>query len=301
MSLFKGSLRPPTIWSDEAIERYLTALRAEVEIDPLFRRRLRGQVVNRYVAAREGLDAGERSRHMGRLGRAVLYASLSLAVTVTSVMAASQAALPGEVLYPLKRQIEQFRVEVLPSRFHAGLAAYALSERIGEMDRLAAAGDWDGPARLATTIEAGYLELLAIDPAGTDAALHQHLVVLNRLLERLPESARSAIQTTIDRASEVRGAAPGSGSTGDGRGPGDRPDDDASSGGSLDRDASPTSTRSPKPEATPRADRPDPTPRADPPDPADPTRKPQPTPRAHDPASSDSTPKATKSPKPDGS
>ncbi|MGI8828604.1 MAG: hypothetical protein ACR2I5_02370 [Candidatus Limnocylindria bacterium] len=253
------------------------------------------------MAAREGLDAGERSRHMGRLGRAVLYASFSLAVTVTSVMAASQAALPGEVLYPLKRQIEQFRVEVLPSRFHAGLAAYALSERIGEMDRLAAAGDWDGAARLATTIEAGYLELLAIDPAGTDAALHQHLVVLNRLLERLPESARSAIQTTIDRASEVRGAAPGSGSTGDGRGPGDRPDDDASSGGSLDRDASPTSTRSPKPEATPRADRPDPTPRADPPDPADPTRKPQPTPRAHDPASSDSTPKATKSPKPDGS
>ncbi len=298
MSLFKGSLRPPVVLSDEAIERYLTVLRAEVEIDPLFRRRLRGQVVNRYVAAREGLDAGEGSRHMGRLGRAVLYASFSLAVTVTSVMAASQAALPGEVLYPLKRQMEQFRVEILPSRFHAGLAAYALSERIGEMDGLAVAGDWEDVAGLAATIEAGYLELLAIDPAGTDAALHQHLVVLNRLLERLPEGARSAIQTTIDRAAEARGAAPGNGSTGGGPGSGDRPYDDASSGGSSDRDASPTSTRSPKPEATPRAERPDPTLRADP---ADPTRKPQPTPKAHDPASSDSTPRATKSPKPDGS
>jgi len=297
MSLFKGSLRPPAVLSDEAIERYLTVLRAEVEIDPLFRRRLRGQVVNRYVAAREGLDAGEGSRHMGRLGRAVLYASFSLAVTVTSVMAASQAALPGEVLYPLKRQMEQFRVEILPSRFHAGLAANALSERIGEMDRLAAAGDWDGVARLATTIEAGYLELLAIDPGGTDAALHQHFVVLDHLLERLPDGARSAIQTTIDRAAEVRGA-PGNGSTGGGPGSGDRPYDDASSGGSSDRDASTTSTRSPKPEATPRAERPDPTLRADP---ADPTRKPQPTPKAHDPASSDSTPRATKSPKPDGS
>ena len=66
MSLFKGSLRPPAVLSDEAIERHLTVLHAEVEIDPLFRRRLRGQVVNRYVAAREGFDAGEGSRHMGR-------------------------------------------------------------------------------------------------------------------------------------------------------------------------------------------------------------------------------------------
>ncbi|MBA4170954.1 MAG: hypothetical protein H0X68_11185 [Chloroflexi bacterium] len=201
MSLFKGSLRSPTIWSDEAIERYLTALRAEVEIDPL-------------------------------------------------------------------------RVQILPDRFHPELAAYALPERIGEMGRLAAAGDSEGVAGLAATIEAGYLELLAIDPAGTDAALHQYFVVLDRLLERLPEGARSAIQTTIDRAAEARGGAPGSGSTGDGRGPGDRPDDDASSGGSTDRDTSPTSTRSLKPQSTPRA---------------------------HDPASSYSTPKATKSPKPDGS
>lgn len=297
MSLLKGSLRPPAIWSDEGFARYLAALRTEVEIDPLFRRRLRGQVVNRYVATREGLGAGERSRHMGRLGRAVLYASFSLAVTVTSVMSASQEALPGEVLYPLKRQIEQFRIEVLPSRFHAGLAAYALSERIAELDRLAAAGDWEGVAWLVTTIEAAYLELLAIDPGGTDAALHRHFVVIDRLLERLPEGARSAIQTTIDRAAEAR--------AGDGRGPGDPPNDDAASGGSAEREPSPGPTRSPMPEATPRVERPDPTTRANParkpaPTPgADRYAPPNPTPRAQDPATLDATPNAAKPPEPD--
>ncbi len=272
MSLFKGSLRPPATLSDEAIERYLAAIRAEVEIDPLFRRRLRGQVVNRYVATRDGPDAGESSRHMGRLGRAVLYASFSLAVTVTSVMAASQAALPGEVLYPFKRQVERLRVQILPDPFHAELAAYALSERIGEMDRLADASDWDRVARLATVVEAGYAELLlTMDSDGADVALHQHFVVLNGLLDRLPEGARSAIQSAIDRAAE-----PGTGS----------PRYDTSSTGATPAagTASPKPTRSPKPEATPKADS---------------MRDPEASPRAGDRVQPRPTPRETKAPQPD--
>ena len=62
MSLFKGSLRPPTIWSDEAIERYLTALRAEVEIDPLFRRRLRGKVLMIYIDPRTASSSAPTGR-----------------------------------------------------------------------------------------------------------------------------------------------------------------------------------------------------------------------------------------------
>ncbi len=55
MSLFNRALRPPPIASDDAIERYLVALRSQVQPDPLFRRRLRSDVVNRFVAAREGM------------------------------------------------------------------------------------------------------------------------------------------------------------------------------------------------------------------------------------------------------
>lgn len=203
MSLFKGSLRPPATLSDEAIERYLAAIRAEVEIDPLFRRRLRGQVVNRYVATRDGTGARERQRHMGTLGRAVLYASFSLAVSVTGVLAASQEALPGELLYPFKRQVERLRVQILPDPFHAELAAYALSERIGEMDRLADASDWDRVARLATVVEAGYAELLlTMDSDGADVALHQALRRA-QLIAR-PAARRSPLRHSIRHRSGCR-------------------------------------------------------------------------------------------------
>ena len=62
MSLFRTSLRPPAILSDEAIERYVEAIRHELQPDPLYRRRLRGMVLNRYVAAREGAIASVRPR-----------------------------------------------------------------------------------------------------------------------------------------------------------------------------------------------------------------------------------------------
>ena len=54
MSLFRASMRPPPIASDAALRRYLEIVRAEIEPDPLFRRRLRGLVTNQFVAIREG-------------------------------------------------------------------------------------------------------------------------------------------------------------------------------------------------------------------------------------------------------
>jgi hypothetical protein len=60
MSLFNRALRPPPIASDDAIERYLVTLRSQVQPDPLFRRRLRSDVVNRFVAAPDP-PAAERS------------------------------------------------------------------------------------------------------------------------------------------------------------------------------------------------------------------------------------------------
>ena len=92
MSLFNRALRPPPTLSDAAIERHLSALRSQIEPDPLFRRRLRSEVMNRFVAAREGTaqgtDASLRTSEMGRLGRACLYATFTLAAGATSVKVA---------------------------------------------------------------------------------------------------------------------------------------------------------------------------------------------------------------------
>ena len=116
MSLFTNPIRPAPLASDAAVRRYVEAIRQQIEPDPLYRRRLRGQVVNRFVARKRGIDltGPRRPSRMGALGRACLYASFALAVTVTGVMAASDAAIPGDVLYPLKRSIEEMRFDVLP-------------------------------------------------------------------------------------------------------------------------------------------------------------------------------------------
>lgn len=196
MSLFQRPLRPPAIWSDEAVDRYLSAIREEISLDPLFRHRLRGAVVNRFVSEREGASrpaARTGARRMGTLGRSVLYASVALALSVTGTMAAAQGAIPGDALYVLKRQIETLRLEALPAHFHDDLAAHALGERIEELGRLAERGDWARVAEHAAAVAHDSDEFLAlnnVEAASTD----RHLVVLNGLLDRLPARVRLVIE-----------------------------------------------------------------------------------------------------------
>ena len=209
MSLFRPSLRPPAILSDEAIERYVEAIRHELQPDPLYRRRLRGTVLNRYVAAREGaISTVQPSAAMSRIGRAVLVASFTLALGVTSVMAASQEALPGELLYRFKQRVEQLRVEILPAHLHDELAAAALGERIDELARLALRGDDDGVAALAIVIEHDYEELVAAFPQDGDA-IDRQLMVLDELLRRLPEKARLVVADVLDDLAAGDAAEPG--------------------------------------------------------------------------------------------
>jgi hypothetical protein len=267
MSLFRGTLRPPAILSDEAVERYLAAIREELAPDPLFRRRLRGEVMNRYVAAREGRVATPRTRSMGKLGRAVLYASFTLALSATSVLAASQEALPGDLLYPLKREVETLRMEVLPAHLHHDLAAYELAERIDELARLTELGDVPRAAALAAVVAKDYEAFVQEADAAGIVADDRYLTVLIALLERLPEPAQEAVQAVIDRApASGGGSSAGNGSTGSsdattgnassGNGAalpgapnanGDGPDDSSSPA------PTPKPTKSPKPEPTTRA------------------------------------------------
>lgn len=205
MSLFHSTLRPPPTSSDEAVRRYLLSVRAGIEPDPLFRRRLRGLVVNHHVAVREGLErpAASRSgvRAMSAIGRATLYASVAIAATVGGTMAASRGAVPGDALYPVKRQIEVLRLQALPSAFHDDLAVYTLSERIHEMTRLIEAGDTAGAASLVPAVEAGYARLVELG-VGTERSevLEARMVVLEALHDRLPAPAQAAIERAMERA-----------------------------------------------------------------------------------------------------
>lgn len=268
MSLFRGTIRPPAILSDEAVERYLAAIRAEIRPDPLFRRRLRGEVMNRYVAAREGIGARPQRRSMGTLGRAVLYATFTLAVTSTSVLAASQEALPGDLLYPLKRHIETLRVQVLPAHLHDDLAAMALTERIDELAHLAERGEWGRVAIQAGVVEQEYDAFLVLAEAAPQGANDRYLTVLAGLVERLPDGARAAVEAVIERRSggdrhqpqrghdgnDPRGnsgSSPAGGAAGAGGNAG------GSAGGESDGGSppEPKPSKSPKPEPTPRESR----------------------------------------------
>lgn len=229
MSLFRDSLRPPPLASDAAVRRYLELIRAELEPDPLFRRRLRGTVVNRFVAAREGLvEPARRGSAMGKLGRAVLYASFTLALSVTSVMAASQQALPGDLLYPLKLRIEALRLDVLPEHLHDDLIAMNIAERLGELNQLMEAGRQDLAAPLISAIGDDYALLAGADPAGTAAAggsLDDRLVVIEAMVDQLPASAQSAVEAVFEDA------APGLGNNGGTNNDGTNPNDSFNNGG----------------------------------------------------------------------
>ena len=261
-----ASRRSPSIMTpDDALGRYLDALRPRTEVDPLFRRRLRGTVLNRFVADREGIDTVPRvepRRSMGGLGRATLVGSVALAMSVGGVMAAAQSAVPGDVLYPLKRQIEQVRLDVAPAEYRSALEAQMLGERLAELSALVAAGDGARASALAAAIVADG-PATPVHATGSE----RHLTVLSGLVERLPDGARNAISQSLNRAAvqpdpsgtreRTDEAVRGSPRTG------------AAAGAPADRPVIPA--EEPRPSADP-VKTPTPTPSASPPRGADPER-----------------------------
>jgi len=247
VSLFRASMRPPSIASDAALRRYLEIVRAEIEPDPLFRRRLRGLVTNRFVAVREGTAPAARvpSRAMGRLGRACLYASVAVAMTVGVTMAASQSALPGDPLYGVKLRIEELRVVALPAEFQDDLAIYALTERINELNRLAQAGETARAGALVAAIERQLAVIAAMDiaPDAQNTLLASRLEVLDTLVERLPPKAQQAIERAM-------AGAPGFTKDGPGPATGHGPGASAGSG----RDQAPAAVGEPDASVEPSSD-----------------------------------------------
>ncbi|HET7520527.1 MAG TPA: hypothetical protein VFK61_03190, partial [Candidatus Limnocylindria bacterium] len=204
------------------IERHLR----RIQPDPLFRRRLRSMVVNRYVAAREGMVpvASERraSRQMGRLGRSVLYASVLTALGVSAVGAAAQDSLPGDGLYGVKLQLESIRTQIAPPGLHDDLAAMALDLRLGEVERLAAAGRWDQLDAAAARALAAEERLAALRPgmanpvAGTflEAAMGRHARRLAELMTTAPAAALEGLQRALVASQGLNGPPTGNGNGG---------------------------------------------------------------------------------------
>jgi hypothetical protein len=186
------------------LDARLRGLATNRQPDPLFRRRLRSEILNRWVATREGLaPVSERrwlGREMGRLGRACLYASVVLGVSAAGVLAGSQEAVPGETLYPLKLRIEELRVELLPRHLHDDLAVNVLAERIDEVRRLAAAGSVSAALDLAPDIERAYADVQArcASASPVEAALIEHrLAVIARLVAALPPELRDVFASLM--------------------------------------------------------------------------------------------------------
>jgi hypothetical protein len=287
MSVVPQPVRPG-LKPDEAVGRYLEVVRRDIEPDPLFRRRLRGAMVNRFVAEREGSSVARppRSSRMGRLGRACLYASVATAVSIGGVMAASESAIPGGLLYPLKLRVEEIRLTIAPAHLRDDLVADSLAERIDELGRLVESGDYGHAIDLAASITAAYGHVRSDGSAVTANSIAHQLVRLEVALDRVPDTARRAIERAMSFAPGLQPDANADGGA-DAAGGGSTGEDSSRDGGSTGQMDSgsessasgairtPRAERSPEPEVTPkpeRTGRPEPS--------ARPEEPPKPTPAA---------------------
>lgn len=251
MSIFFRSLRSGSEETDDRAERYLELLQSRIVADPLFRRRLRTESIIRFaVACERDLQLGPRhgSRHLGRLGRACLYASVTLATTTAGVLGASQEALPGDALYGVKLRIEELRFDVLPSELHAVLAADVVAQRIDEMTRLIGSGRSTDAQAMEPVIASDIEDLVSLEAAGgaaAEARIAGNLVVLEWMIEDLPMSVESAVREAWDY---VPGTPSGpNGPRGNGGPAG------AGAGGPADPAESHVATSKPKPTPSPPA------------------------------------------------
>ena len=267
---------------DDPILRRVEQAFTSTRIDGAYRRRLRSEVVNRYVAIREGHVVALPLTHrgmMGRLGRACLYASVALAGSSAGLLAGSQSALPGDVLYDIKIRIDELRLQAAPPDMRVAVAEYIVDARLNEAMVLAADGEW-GRAELAaaaasasTTQMAGLLS----GDADVEARIQAHLAVLAGLIESAPAAAQAALEHAVavsdhalddaPHANNGHGAGNGSGNGGGAGGIGPNGNGAGGSGDSANgKDGATTGAAdgSPTPVATASASA-DPTPPASPP------------------------------------
>jgi hypothetical protein len=196
---------------DERTVAWLREAVLELDPDPLFRRRLRGTLLNGYVEVREGMSRqAPAPSGMGHIGRAVLYASVTLAVGATAAGAAARDALPGDPLYSVKMAVEHIRADLAPASLQRQLAAASVDTRIDELAQLAARGNWALAAASAQQVaaELRHLERMGGAPSAEETGIEQRLTVLTAVIEKAPPPAREGLQRAIAAPEEAPGQQP---------------------------------------------------------------------------------------------
>lgn len=136
----------------------VSALRATcpVEARPAFIHDLRGQLM---LAAETELAPSEGSRLALPARRprdrriAAAVGGLAIVGATTSLAMAAQTALPGEVLYPLKRAIENVEAGISVNEGQKGATMLAnASGRLAEVTALSRAGSLEDPTAIAETL-----------------------------------------------------------------------------------------------------------------------------------------------------
>jgi len=172
------------------------------------RARVLARLTNRLAATKGAPRLGWRTI----LRPAYALAGLLLALTLTfgaTAAYASEAALPGDVLYGVKRGLED--VQLILSTTAAGdsaLVEHFADRRLDEIETLTGRGRWDDAERALQAYPEVVDELVALpqaDAVDSQAArLAHHLEVLRRVGEKTPAEAQPALLRALERADRGR-------------------------------------------------------------------------------------------------
>jgi hypothetical protein len=150
---------------------------------------------------------------------AYVFAAVVLAILMSlgsTAAFASESALPGDALYPMKRGLETARLALASAAGHDELAVSFADRRLSEIEALAAKGRWNDLAGALATYPSVIDGLDALDPTVVDVHLERHLEVLEGVLTRAPEAAKPGLTRAIERAGmelPVRQGGEGTGET----------------------------------------------------------------------------------------
>ena len=172
------------------------------------RARVLARVMNRVAASQAAPRLGRRTI----LRPAYALAGLLLVLTLTfgaTAAYASEAALPGDALYGVKRGLED--VQLLLSTTAAGdsaLVEHFADRRLDEIEALTGRGRWEDAERALQAYPEVVDELLAVSQADAvdsqAARLAHHLEVLLRVAEKTPAEAQPALLRALERADRGR-------------------------------------------------------------------------------------------------
>lgn len=140
-----------------------------------------------------------------------LVAILLICLSLTGVVLAAQAALPGDRLYSLKLTVEDWRLRAARDEYRrADVRIWIAETRLDEVEKLVDGGEIEAvDSELGQYAASIQIALTGIEPGGApdqnkqelalklEQKLVTHLTRLEALRDRLPESAQSGINRAI--------------------------------------------------------------------------------------------------------